>query len=84
MAAVIADGLDVVFRGTDTLRVVGAMLMDQHGLQLLLKPLIFVRRISAIAAVWKLDAGVARCSPERIRPVACWCADGQDFVVLGM
>ena len=94
VAAVVADSLefrglrlsagDLVFRGKYTLRVVGAMLMDDHGLQLLIKPMKLVRRLSGIAAVWDVDAGLARCSPEEVRPAACWCADREGFIVLGL
>ena len=64
-AAFIADSLefqglrlsagDFVFRGNETFRVVGAMLMDEHGLQLLVKPLARIRRLSGIASVWRLE-----------------------------
>jgi len=94
VAAFIADSLefnglrlsagDFVFRSNDILRVVGALLLDEHGLQLLVRICTFVRRMSAIAAVWTLDVGLARCSPEGVRPAACWCADGEGFLVLGM
>ena len=94
LAAIVADCLehrglciqadDIVVQGSVPLRVAGAMLMDEHGLQLLVRPLTFVRRLSGIACVWKPQAGFARCSPEGVRPAACWCADGEDVTILGI
>ena len=94
LAAFIADSLefhglrlsagDLVFMGNNILRVIGALLMDDHSLQVLVKPMKLIRRLSGIAAIWDLESGLARCSPEGLRPAACWCADSDGFLVLGM
>ena len=65
LASVVADSLghrglrvsvgDIVFRGDESFRVMGALLMDEHGLQVLLKPMARIRRLSGIAAVWKVE-----------------------------
>ena len=92
LAAVVADSLefrglrihanDIVFNEDEPLRVCNAMFMDQHGLQLLAKRMVFVRRLSGIAAVWRPQLGMVRCSPDGVRPAACWCVDGDDFTIL--
>ena len=94
MSSCIADSLefhglrfsvgDLVFIGNDIVRVVGALHMDEHGLQLLTKPMKLVRNLSGIAAVWSVESGLARCNPEGVRPAACWRTDNDGFLVIGM
>ena len=92
LAAVVADSLefrglrihanDIVFNEDELLHVCNAMFMGLHGLQLLAKRMVFVRRLSGIAAVWRPQLGMVRCSPDGVRPAACWCVDGDDFTIL--
>ena len=65
LASFVADSLEyrglrvsaggLVFRGDERFRVMGALLMDEHGLQFLVKPLARIRRLSGIASVWRLE-----------------------------
>ena len=92
LAAILADALeyrglrvhvgDIVFQGRHPVRVVGAMLHDDHGPQLLVHSMHFCRRLSEVAAVWKSTQGLCRCSPEGLRHASCWCTEGDELVIL--